>query len=153
MRYKESDLFECRNCGECCKGYGGTFVTEHDIRIISEYVQEDPTGFVGRYCSRSGGRFILTQKPGGYCIFWNGGCAIHPVKPEMCRAWPFIESVLRDFHNWRIMAESCPGIRIDAPESAVLERVKKQVQSEHGRTRSQTPEVGNQQERIKAAGR
>jgi Fe-S-cluster containining protein len=129
VRYKESDLFECRNCGWCCKGYGGTFVTERDIRTISDYVQENPAFFVKKYCRRSGGRFTLGQKPDGYCIFWDAGCAIHPVKPKMCRAWPFIESVLRDFSNWRTMAGSCPGIRIEAPEEAVLECVRKQLNS------------------------
>jgi hypothetical protein len=45
----------------------------------------------------------------------------------MCKAWPFIESILVDVNNWQIMAASCPGIRIDVPDSVVMECVKKEL--------------------------
>jgi len=38
MPYKDIkplDIFKCRQCGECCKGYGGTFVTENEIEAIA----------------------------------------------------------------------------------------------------------------------
>lgn len=41
MTYKKiepSDIFECKTCGECCKGYGGTYVSEEDISNIAEYI-------------------------------------------------------------------------------------------------------------------
>jgi hypothetical protein len=48
----------------------------------------------------------------------------------MCRRWPFIESVLRDVANWRIMASMCPGIWAEAPESRVKECVRKAFRDE-----------------------
>ncbi len=39
---KPSDIFKCEKCGDCCKGYGGTFVTEKDIKAIAAYLKTDP---------------------------------------------------------------------------------------------------------------
>lgn len=118
-------LFNCQKCGDCCKGYGGTYVSETDIDAISRYIGEDPERFVAVYCSRSGKKLILTQRKDGYCIFWDLICTIHPVKPRMCRIWPFIESILVDPINWRIMADSCPGIRTDVSARTVEKWARK----------------------------
>jgi hypothetical protein len=48
----------------------------------------------------------------------------------MCRRWPFIDSVLKDVANWRIMASMCPGIWADAPGSRVKECVQKAFRDE-----------------------
>jgi hypothetical protein len=117
--YKESDFFECKKCGECCSGYGGTFISGKDIQAIAEFIDEDPKKFTQKYCTLSGGQPVLAQGSDGYCIFWDGLCRIHPVKPRMCRAWPFIESVLTDIQNWKIMGKSCPGIFTDVQEEAL----------------------------------
>ena len=45
-----SDLFQCKKCGDCCKGYGGTFVTPEDILAISDYIRTNPERFVNDYC-------------------------------------------------------------------------------------------------------
>ena len=36
----EQNLFTCTQCGDCCRGYGGTYVTDADIRRIAAF-----TGF------------------------------------------------------------------------------------------------------------
>jgi Fe-S-cluster containining protein len=77
------------------------------------------------YTQNSGGRRLIVQGDDGYCIFWDGVCTIHPVKPKMCRQWPFIHSILVDVGNWRTMAASCPGMNVDAPHQIILECVKK----------------------------
>jgi Fe-S-cluster containining protein len=127
------DIFACRRCGDCCKGYGGTYVSTEDIAAIAAFIQSDPSDVVERYCRVSGGRYLLAQRNNGYCIFWDGGCAIHPVKPRMCRRWPFIESVVTDPLNWTIMAGFCPGMRTDVSLSWVRSCVEKILKSE-GRT-------------------
>ena len=121
------ELFECRRCGDCCKGFGGTYLTGEDIEAISRYIGSNPEKFVARYCSHSGTKPVLAQRSDGYCIFWDKTCTIHPVKPRMCRKWPFIESILVDGKNWLIMADSCPGIRADVPADAVQKYVKKKL--------------------------
>ena len=120
-----TDVFQCKQCGDCCKGYGGTFVSPGDIKAIVDFTGEDPEDFTGRYCQMSGDRPVLLQDDSGYCVFWDSHCTIHSVKPRMCRAWPFIEGVLADVANWHIMAQFCPGIRTDIPDDVVLEYVRK----------------------------
>ena len=124
---KPSEIFKCQQCGDCCKGYGGTFVAEEEISAIADYLGADATSFVENYCQISGGKPVLAQGRDIYCIFWNGLCTIHPVKPRMCKAWPFIASVLVDANNWHIMAASCPGIRTDVPDSVVKECVEQEI--------------------------
>jgi hypothetical protein len=127
---KDGDaLFECCLCGDCCKGYGGTYVTREDIEAISRYIGTDSRKFVAEYCQMSGKKPVLAQRMDGYCIFWDKLCTIHPVKPQMCRRWPFLKSVLVDSANWQIMANSCPGIHTDVPVG-ILERCVKKILSE-----------------------
>ena len=121
------ELFECRRCGDCCKGFGGTYLTAEDIEAIACYIGSDPGEFVDRYCSLSGTKPVLAQRSDGYCIFWDKICKIHPVKPLMCRKWPFIESILVDAENWLTMAGSCPGIHTDVPVGMVQKYVKKKL--------------------------
>ncbi len=121
------DIFECTKCGECCKGYGGAFATEKDIHAIGAYLKIDPGIIVSRFCQVSCGKMILGQGEDGYCVFWDGECKIHPVKPRMCRAWPFIKSVLVDVENWRIMADSCPGMRTDISDDIIKACVRKAI--------------------------
>jgi Fe-S-cluster containining protein len=130
MPYKDvkpSDIFKCRQCGDCCKGYGGTFVTEKEIKAIADYLKTDPESFVDNYCKVSGGKTLLAQGRDAYCLFWDGLCTIHPVKPRMCKNWPFIKSVLVDITNWHIMAALCPGIRTDFPDDVIKECVRKEL--------------------------
>ncbi len=132
MPYKSvrpDDLFKCQMCGECCKGYGGTYVTETDIKNIARFIGTLPENFVKDYCQMSGGKPVLAQKKDEFCIFWNETrrCTIHPVKPRMCREWPFIRSVLADPVNWEIMSNACPGIRTDFPLSVVEKCVREKL--------------------------
>ncbi len=127
MNLTEHDLFDCKMCGDCCKGYGGAFVTEADIARISDFIGADCDTFVRDYCQMSGRRPVLAQAPTGYCVFWDQKCQIHPVKPAMCRAWPFIDAVTVDVQNWYAMANSCPGMRTDVAPADVLACVQQVV--------------------------
>ena len=143
---RPDELFECRMCGDCCRGYGGTYVSASDIEAIAAYLQIDPADFKDQYCRRSGSRYVITQADNGYCIFWDQLCRIHPVKPRMCRNWPFIAAVLKDVANWRIMGASCPGIRTDLPEAVVARTVARLIKArrEAGCTPSQCEKPENE---------
>jgi uncharacterized protein len=127
------DLFACTLCGDCCKGYGGTYVSSEDIAAIAAFLHLDPSEVVRRYCRMSGGKYLLGQGPDGYCLFWQRLCTIHRVKPPMCRRWPFIESVVRDPRNWLIMAGSCPGMRSDIPLRQVRACVQRVLASDEAK--------------------
>ncbi|MCK5202986.1 MAG: YkgJ family cysteine cluster protein [Desulfobacterales bacterium] len=113
------DLFACRRCGECCKGYGGTYITEFEIDDICRYLGLDRKRFMRNYCQISGGKPLVAQAENGYCIFWDQLCTIHVVKPDMCHKWPFIESILVDAGNWQSLAASCPGMRTDFSDDQI----------------------------------
>ena len=120
------DLFDCQMCGQCCKGFGGTYVSRADRDKIAAYIQSDPETFTREYCDPSGSRWVLTRGSDGCCIFFDTEkqCTIHPVKPYMCRAWPFIQTLIRAPENWNIMAGSCPGIKQNVPREAIVRIVK-----------------------------
>ena len=122
------DFFQCLQCGDCCVGFGGTRVSEADVKHISDYLNITPEKLRTDYCRQAGKTLQLAQRPDGYCIFWEGLCSIHPVKPRMCRAWPFIESVLIDPANWQIMAGMCPGINPDVPVKPLKACVRRQLE-------------------------
>lgn len=117
-------LFECNQCGDCCKGFGGTYLSDMDIQAIADYIGECVETFKNRYCEPSGGRLVLSQGKDDYCIFYSNNCTIHPVKPRMCRRWPFIDSLLVDTVNWHIMAASCPGMRTNMEEKQLGEQLQ-----------------------------
>jgi uncharacterized protein len=121
------DIFQCDMCGECCRGFGGTYVTEREIGEISNYLKTTPELFVEKYCEMSCSQPVLAQKKDGYCVFYDKKCTIHPVKPHMCRAWPFIEAVVKDVSNWKAMAGSCRGIRTDFPDYVIVRCVQKVI--------------------------
>lgn len=122
------DLFRCTQCGDCCKGYGGTYLTEENVAQIAHFLGMDAGRFLREKCRMSSGRPLLAQAENGYCAFWDRLCTIYPVRPAMCRRWPFIENLLRDIGNWQIMAGSCPGIRIDVADAAVLACVRQELE-------------------------
>lgn len=117
-------FFQCTQCGECCRGYGGTYVTEADIAAIADYLNLTVAEVKQRYCVLSGGKPIVAQRPDGFCVFFGRNCTIHPVKPLMCRRWPFIPSLLVDITNWQVMAANCPGINPQVDAEALRHYVK-----------------------------
>ena len=116
-------FFSCTQCGECCKGFGGTYVSDEDIDAIAVFLGISPAVVRSEYCDTSGGRFVIAQRADGYCVFWDRNCTIHSVKPRMCRQWPFIPGLLADINNWRIMASMCPGMASDADLDHVLQLI------------------------------
>jgi Fe-S-cluster containining protein len=122
------DIFNCQQCGDCCKGFGGTYVSPEDVQAIAAFIHIDPEIFLKSYCQLSGKKPVLAQAENGYCVFWKDRiCTIHPVKPRMCKAWPFIPSVLKDSQNWYIMAGLCPGIHTDVTPSEIIACVGNQI--------------------------
>jgi len=122
-----ADIFRCKKCGDCCKGYGGTYVGEKEIKAIAKFLKIESRRLVDQYCRVSGSRLVLAQAENQYCVFWDGTCAIHPVKPHMCKSWPFIPGVLIDIKNWQVMAGSCPGMRIDVPDEVIKDCVARRL--------------------------
>jgi Fe-S-cluster containining protein len=112
-------------CGECCNGYGGTFVSKREISRISRYLGIDPESFLKDYCSWSGKRPLIKSTESGYCVFWDESCTIHIVKPRMCRIWPFIDTMVLEPANWAAVQSVCPGVLKDIDEDDLAECVRR----------------------------
>ncbi len=123
-----NDIFQCRLCGECCRGFGGTYVSKDDIKAIARFIKTDPDTFIKEYCDMAGSRPVLTLGKDGRCVFFdqNEQCTIHPVKPYMCRAWPFIRTIIKNPENWNAMASACPGMKKDVPYKDLIRIVSKE---------------------------
>lgn len=142
------EIFECTQCGQCCTGYGGTYITEEDTRRIAEFVNMSREAFLADYCQKAdGGMFVIAVGEDGRCIFFKENCSIHPVKPRMCRAWPFIDAVAKAPSNWEIMADACPGIRTGAP----LDYVQKVVRQEQAKLDADRNEAGSNSPHLRGA--
>ena len=120
-RKTTGDVFDCRLCGDCCTGFGGTYLTRENIERIAAYIGSDPAAFVDTYCDLSGSKPVITRGETGSCIFFDPEkqCTIHPVKPYMCRAWPFIKTLVNNPENWDMMANSCPGMKKEIPHKDI----------------------------------
>ncbi len=118
---KGDDIFKCQECGACCNGFGGTYISEDDIKKISIFIDTDPEIFLNKYCTISGSKHVLIQGKDENCIFFDKEkqCTIHPVKPYMCKAWPFIKTIVENPENWDAMAGSCPGMRKDVEHNII----------------------------------
>lgn len=125
-----SEIFSCTLCGKCCEGFGGTLVTAFDIKAIADFLGLQVETFTGRYCRASGLGTVLAQGGDGKCVFFDKVCSIHPVKPRMCRRWPFIPAVVREPSNWPLMADNCPGMKKDADLRLVVQVVSRALEME-----------------------
>lgn len=121
--------FTCTFCGDCCKGYGGTYLSDADMDAIADFLKIPRDKLVRDYTTRSGRGRVIVQREDGRCVFWDKLCTIHPVKPWMCRQWPFIPGVLADVNNWRVMAGSCPGINTELSDQGILDAVREKITS------------------------
>jgi len=132
MTYKQlksSDIFTCKTCGDCCTGYGGTYVSENDMKRIADYIKVSVSDLKSKYLEiSSSGKYVIVRGENGKCVFADKLCGIHPVKPDMCKAWPFINSVITNPENWNIMAGACPGIKKNIPVTELIRCVEMEIQ-------------------------
>jgi Fe-S-cluster containining protein len=106
-----SVLFECIQCGECCNGIGGTYVDDNKIKEIADFLKISKNELKEKYLILSSeNRYMIACGSNNKCIFFKENCTIHPVKPRMCREWPFIPAVVKEPENWEYMSQACPGI-------------------------------------------
>ncbi|MBT8342051.1 MAG: YkgJ family cysteine cluster protein [Desulfatitalea sp.] len=122
-----SCFFECQQCSQCCLGYGGTHVTDEELDDLARFFGQTVATVRSRYCVVSGEKTMIAQGANGNCVFLQKGCAIHPVKPHMCRRWPFIPGLMADLTNWYVMADACPGMRRDVDEQALIAFMKREL--------------------------
>jgi Fe-S-cluster containining protein len=124
---KAMDLFECTQCGTCCQGEGGIYLSREEIRRISLFLNLSQQNFLNKFCLQKNGKVYIHTREDGYCHFsQKGRCSIHEVKPAPCRQWPFFPPMLTDQINWETARNSCPGL---TPFPTLEEYLNKKVRT------------------------
>ncbi len=107
-------VFECKMCGECCKGQGGIRTTLEEIEQMAKYLKMDKARFMADFVRRENGFYYIKEKERDgqlVCVFLqdNGGCAVHPCKPLPCKLWPYWKGILSSEIDWRALMDVCKG--------------------------------------------
>lgn len=96
--------FECKRCGNCCRGDGFVKITPVDARRIANFLNITLPEFYRIYTVKFYNVTWLKDKLNKDCIFLeNNLCLIHPAKPTQCRDFPL---------KWRTpdIASYCQGL-------------------------------------------
>ena len=100
-------FYVCQRCTACCKWPGDVRIEEDEIAPIAAFLGLSQEEFIVRHTrlrtNRNG--LSLVEKDNHECgMLENGGCRIHPVKPEHCRGFPN----KWNFAGWREVCEAKP---------------------------------------------
>ena len=128
-------VFTCRRCGHCCQGAGGIVLAERDVERLCQHLKLDRDTLLSRYTETVGALPRLRCGEDGYCVFYKDGCAIHPGRPDVCRAWPFFRGNIIDPESLFLAREDCPGIN-PAASHEEFARQGKAYLLRHGLVRS-----------------
>jgi len=104
-------VFHCQQCGDCCIGRGGIFVKPDEVEAMAALLSLPVAEFRRQFVEDSpmGPRLTVAD---GVCVFMMAGnlCRVHPVKPFICRQWPFLPALLVDPDELEHAKTACPGI-------------------------------------------
>jgi Fe-S-cluster containining protein len=106
-------VFSCCQCGECCRGERGILVTPAELEAMAGYLGLSVDDFTSRFLVPTPlGPQLATRF--GTCIMQAGSlCRVHPVKPRICRQWPFLPALVAHADEFEAAKEACPGIGAD----------------------------------------
>ena len=87
---------------------------EPQTRAAAAFLGLDEAAFRRLYLAPPGGRDIGLDKS-GHCLFRQPGglCLIHPVKPAVCRLWPFLPALMARESAFQEARCACPGLSPD----------------------------------------
>ena len=118
----KSTVFHCRQCGDCCAGRGGIFVKPGEVEAMAALLALPVPEFCRLYLEASalGPRLAVAE---GVCVFLMEGkyCRVHPVKPFICRQWPFLPALLVDPDELENAKTACPGLDPDCAHEDFVE--------------------------------
>ncbi len=114
--------YRCVTCGECCKGFGGIFITPEELTKMARHLGLSEDDFFRDYCETLNRKISIRVGSNGYCVFWKDKlCGIHQVKPTPCRLWPFFKNIVAIEDNWKIAKNNCPGFLPESTYEQFLE--------------------------------
>ena len=103
--------FTCLRCGNCCHGPGDVILERDEDQQIAAFLGMELYDFTAAYTRLSSdrGALSLNERADGHCVFLqaDNSCRIQAVKPQQCRAFPYL---------WRSarLAKMCMGWQASA---------------------------------------
>jgi Fe-S-cluster containining protein len=124
-------VFSCRQCGECCQGERGILVTAAEHEAMAAYLGLSMEDFAARYLVATPmGPQLASQN--GACILQEGGlCQVHPVKPRICRQWPYLQALLNHPDEFEAAKGACPGLAANAGHEDFVREYRETGRSAH----------------------
>ncbi|MBU1741148.1 MAG: YkgJ family cysteine cluster protein [Proteobacteria bacterium] len=116
-------VFNCQQCGWCCRGEGGIALDEKRVGRLASYLGLPVERLLARFCHRRDGQWYVAAGRDGYCLFFDHsipGCAVHPVKPEICELWPYFPGNVANREGFEVAKNNCPGIGRDVTHEAFV---------------------------------
>ncbi len=110
-----NSVFECKKCGQCCRGRGGIVLAKRDLARLAAFLGLSEAETAERHALSDSGKLKLKLGADGSCIFFQAGvgCGVHAAKPDVCRAWPFFRGNIEDPYSFAMAREYCQGIGKD----------------------------------------
>ena len=119
--YQEGLNFKCTECGKCCTGAPGfVWVTEAEMETLATQLNLSLAVFKRKYTRQRDNRYSLTERisPNGEhdCVFLKDRkCTVYQARPKQCRTYPWWKENLKSPESWKLAAEECEGINLQAP--------------------------------------
>jgi Fe-S-cluster containining protein len=127
----KSIVFQCQQCGDCCAGRGGIMVRPDEVKAMAALLALPEAEFNQSFVEESALGPRLTVADGACVFLMEGGlCRVHPVKPFICRQWPFLPAILMDPDELENAKTACPGLNPACSHGDFLEAALKQARGE-----------------------
>lgn len=104
--------FDCTRCSICCEGEKGIIVdNEKDLPRLLDFFQCSLEELDDKYTHIYNGKRFIRDKE-NFCLFFEEGkgCGVHPVRPDICRAWPYFKGNILDEISFEMAKKDCKGI-------------------------------------------
>lgn len=122
-------VFNCQQCGWCCRGEGGIALDDRRIELLAAFLNLPVERMLDRFCHRRNGRWYVAIGRDGYCLFYDPaipGCGVHPVKPEICDLWPYFPGNVENREGFEVAKNNCPGIGREVTHEAFVAHARRQ---------------------------
>lgn len=111
MRFFLGQL-KCQKCGRCCKGEtcdpAGAVLKNGELEALAIGLNISKSQFKQRYTIIKDSKRLIKFP----CAFLGDqGCTIYPHRPQVCRQFPFNQSITRNGKKWMMVAD-CPGGKV-----------------------------------------
>ena len=122
--------FRCLpGCGKCCEGPGYLSMTQPEARRIASHIGvsfDDWVDVLRFYDGTTKDSDVMKVYFEESCMFLDdkNGCAVHEVKPERCRTFPFWKNLVESRVMWRKAKSVCPGIGDSSGRLFSVEEIK-----------------------------